>query len=490
MYSTPKQTDNKRHRYEPFPTDALPEPIRGFVSAGAKAIGCDASYLALPVLTVLAAAIGNARRLRIKRSWEACSIIWAAVVGESGTSKTPPFKLAMKPILARQGEALRQFDEAFEEYQLRLQEYERELTDWRRLKRNERAGLEPPTKPDPPEAHRCIVSDATVESLAPLLLANPRGLLLARDELSGWIGSFDRYSGGKGGGDAANWLSMFNAGSITVDRKTGDKKTIFVPSASVSICGGIQPAVLQRSFGREHCESGLAARFLLAYPPAKAKRWTEADVSQKVEEDYAAIIERLNELQMEVDPKSPAGAPEYRPGIVDFTPEAKELWKEYYNQHAGEQIKVHGDLGAAWSKLEEYPARLALVIHLVRWAAGDESLESAMGLDVQSLQAGIRLVTWFKGEARRVYGMFSESEAEQEERRLLEWIDRQGGEVSTRDVQQGCRWLKESGDAEAALKKLAEAGHGSWETIPPGPNGGRPARVFRLSTTSTSTEPH
>ena len=71
--------------------------------------------------------------------------------------------------------------------------------------------------------------------LAPILLANPRGLLMARDELAGWIGSFDRYSGGKGGADAAHWLSMHNGESVTVDRKTGRPRTIHVPSAAVSI---------------------------------------------------------------------------------------------------------------------------------------------------------------------------------------------------------------------------------------------------------------
>jgi hypothetical protein len=54
-------------QYEPFPTDALPSPVRGFVEAGAEAIGCDAAYLALPMLTALASAIGASRRLVLKR---------------------------------------------------------------------------------------------------------------------------------------------------------------------------------------------------------------------------------------------------------------------------------------------------------------------------------------------------------------------------------------------------------------------------------------
>ncbi len=64
---------------------------------------------------------------------------------------------------------------------------------------NQKTADDPPEKPETPQAERCVVSDTTVEALAPLLLANPRGLLLARDKLAGWIGSFDRYAGGKGG---------------------------------------------------------------------------------------------------------------------------------------------------------------------------------------------------------------------------------------------------------------------------------------------------
>jgi hypothetical protein len=74
------------------------------------------------------------------------------------------------------------------------------LSAWKRDKNTKEP---PPKKPDPPRAVRYVVQDTSVEALAPLLLANPRELLVAREELSGWIGSFDRYAGGKGGADAA-----------------------------------------------------------------------------------------------------------------------------------------------------------------------------------------------------------------------------------------------------------------------------------------------
>src|SRR5262249_51488650 len=154
--------------------------------------GCDSSYLALPLLTAIAAAIGNTRRLELKRGWSAPPILWGAIVGESGTAKTPAFRLVMRPVRERQRKALGRYAQALKHYEANLARWEKDMAAW---KRDQHAASDPPEKPDAPQAERFIVSDTTVEALAPLLLANPRGLLLARDELAGWIGSFDRYAG-------------------------------------------------------------------------------------------------------------------------------------------------------------------------------------------------------------------------------------------------------------------------------------------------------
>ena len=142
-----------------------------------------------------------------------------------------------------QGQTLAQHASEIEEYEIALRNYERELQLWKRSK----SGDNPPEKPDEPNPVRFIVSDTTVEALAPILKTNWRGVLLARDELAGWIGGFDRYARGSRS-DAPHWLSMWSGESIVVDRKTGPQRTILVPRAAVSICGGIQPAMPSRGF--------------------------------------------------------------------------------------------------------------------------------------------------------------------------------------------------------------------------------------------------
>ncbi|MBX3404148.1 MAG: DUF3987 domain-containing protein [Phycisphaeraceae bacterium] len=481
--------------FAPFPVDVLPEPIRSFVADAAKAIGCDPSYVALPLLSGLASAIGNTHRIALKRGWTEPAIVWTAIVGESGTMKTPAFKLAMKAIRKAQADAFKEHDAARAEWEAQHLRYEAELTGWKRDAAKKRGGddgytVAPPEKPTPPIARRYIVSDTTTEALAPILLGNPRGVLLARDELAGWLGSFDRYAkAGKAGADSAHWLSMHNGESMTIDRKTGIPPTIHVPSASVSITGGIQPGILGRALGQEHHESGMAARVLYAMPPRKAKRWTESDVDADTEAAVAAVFDRLFSLTMEVDPEGPLLEPDCRPRLVRLADDGKAAWVRFYNEHATEQAELSGDLSAAWSKLEGYAARLALVVHLTRWAAGDATLRDPARVDEASIAAGVVLARWFGDEARRVYAILSESDDDRETRRLVEWIERKGGTVTARDLTHGVRAYRGDPDAaERALSALVEAGIGCWEADAHGPKGGRPAQRFRLVSTVTVTE--
>jgi hypothetical protein len=469
----PKPEKEEDFAYRPFPTAALPRLIRDFVTAGAKAIGCDPAYLALPLLTAIGAVIGNARRLQLKRGWVVPPILWGAVVSESGNIKSPPFRLVMEPFRERQRKALKRYEAAAKQHDANLARWEKAKAAW---KKDQDTNDDPPEKPAPPRAERSIVSDTTIEALAPILLANPRGVLMARDELNGWVSSFDRYAGkGRASTDAANWLSMFNAESIIVDRKTGTPPTIYVPRAAVCISGTIQPGVLRRAFGAEYREAGLLARLLVAWPPRKVKRWSEADIDANAEAELAQMIDRLYCLQPATDND---GEPE--PALVRLSDEAKAVMVAYYNAHAVEHAELTGDLAAAWAKLEEYPARLALVVHFSRWAASDATLVDPGRLDADSMSAGVALADWFKNEARRVYAMLDETDADRDLRRLIESIERKGGTVTPREVQRGCRWLKEPGKAEAALQDLVNAGHGTWRDSPTTVKGGRPTRSFVL----------
>jgi Protein of unknown function (DUF3987) len=460
--------------YKPFPVDLLPEPICGYIRASAAAIGCDPVFIALAMLAAIASAIGNSRRIALKRRWTEPAIVWALTIATSGGHKSPGFDSAMLPVRRRQEKAKRRFAEAMKRCETDLQEYTQKLVEWK----NAGGGDSRPEQPEKPNWERCWTDDTTIEALASLLLQNPRGLLLSSDELSAWFASFDRYAkaGTKSSADAARWLHIHGGRAIVIDRKTGEPRTIFVPHATVSVAGSIQPGVLRRALSREHHENGMAARFLFAMPPKRQKRWTEAEIDEQLETDVLALFDRLYDLQPDHDDDG-----EPIPRLVKLSAAAKhDVWIPFYNQHGREQIELDDDLSAAWSKLEGYAARLALVHHLIRVAADDDKVSDPDTVDETSMAAGIALSRWFGQEAKRVYAMLSESEEDQTIRETMELVQRLSGIVTGRDLQRHSRNYKTAKEAENALQILVQHKKGCWQHSPSDAQGGRPTSVFVL----------
>jgi len=458
--------------YRAFPVEVLPAVVVRFIREASTAMGCDPAYLALPLLAALASAIGNTRRIRLKQSWAEPGVLWCVIVGDSGTLKSPAFDLALKAIRLRQTRAMKEYKRATAEYLEAKEQYDADLKAWRKAKPDDRG--ERPDELEPPTCERLWVSDTTVEALADRLSNAPRGLLVARDELAGWLGSFNQYKAGQGG-DVAHWLEMHRAGPVLVDRKTGDKTTIDVARAAVCIAGGIQPETLRRCLTPEFYANGLAARLLLAMPPKRVKQWTEADIGGNTLDAAGKLFDELLSFQPSTDVD---GEPE--PADVALTDEAKAAWVVFYNQHAQEQAELGGELSAAWSKLEGYAARLALVAHCVRQASGETV--DPWRCDEASMAAGIALADWFGHEAKRVYGVLCESQEDRDRRRLVELVQAKGGRATVRELSRSSRQYANAAAWEQALNELAEAGVGRWQNPKPGAAGGHPVRVFHLLT--------
>lgn len=368
-----------------FPVEVLPERVRVFVLEAADALGVDTALVAGPCLAALAGCIGNRRRIVIKGSWcEAC-VLWIATVMRSGGKKTPTNGLVLKH--------LHELEAA-------------EIAETARRAQSEE-------KPEP--AKRLLVSDITIEGLLSVHARAPHGLLLHRDELAGWLRSFNQYKGGKGS-DAQVWTELHQGNPCLIDRKGSG--TLSVPRAAVSIVGGVQPELLGDVLRGEHLYDGVASRVLFIAPPERVKRWSEETISDDAREGWAGLLDELLAMRPNKD-----GTPKDLP----MTTQAKDAWVRYYNEHAEREDEEDGPLRAAMSKLEAATARLALVIQLA---------EAPKSTRVKSwaIEAGIIISDWFEGQARRVYQGFAETEQEQERRVALEWIAKRGGSTTPREL--------------------------------------------------------
>ncbi len=94
--------------------------------------------------------------------------------------------------------------------------------------------------PEEPILRRYKTEDATVEKISEILLENPQGILVHRDELSGWLRNLEKQGRE---GDRSFYLESWNGtGSFDVDRI--GRGSLHVPALCLSILGGIQPGPL------------------------------------------------------------------------------------------------------------------------------------------------------------------------------------------------------------------------------------------------------
>jgi len=369
-----------------FPVDALPKSCLRFVREAAASIGCAPDLVAVPLLGLLSAAIGNSRQLQLKRGWKESAALFAVVVAEPGDKKTPAQKAALAPVWQAQERFKRKYRERWEAY-------EEELRKWKADERAAAKEGEPaPPKPEEPAMRHAVVDDITVERLADILDETPRGVVSVQDELSGWVLAMNQYKSGGKGADRQFWLRVWSNSPVKVDRKSR-KIPVVIAQPWISVVGSIQPEILpELDIGRN---DGMMDRFLYSYPEPQRMRHTDDEVSVAAER---AILELYGEL---TNLKMPESDGEPFPGTVPMTEEAWQVFKELADKLSEEAhgLGFPGRLRGAWSKLEAYLARLSLILALSRVAGTDEREQ----VEPQDVLAASLLVGYFKAHAQRVF---------------------------------------------------------------------------------------
>jgi putative DNA primase/helicase len=395
-----------------FPIGAMPEGCRRLIEEAAAAIGCPPDFVGLPMLAVLASAIGNSRVLRLKRGWEEGAAIYGAVIADPGEKKTPALKVALEPAKRAQAALKEKYQRAEDEYKREQREYEVDKRD------AAKAGEPAPPPPQPPTMERTLLEDTTVERLAGIQAENPRGVVVVRDELSGWARAMDQYKQAGRGADRQFWLSAWSNSYVSVDRKS-QPHPLIVSRPFIALFGAIQPNVLpELGDGRE---DGLLDRFAFAYPEAQLSGWTDAEISEKAESSYASLYGKLRALYM---PTDEYGDPD--PVRIHLSPDAKAVMIDAINGHRREMYApgFPARLKGPWSKLEAYFARLMLILATAR--AADAGV--AERVEMNDVLAAVLLLDYFKGHARRVYaGLHGDDPDDRLAADIAEFLKERGG---------------------------------------------------------------
>jgi hypothetical protein len=257
-----------------LPVGILPEIVEQFSRIRADQMGIDPGGLAMSAITVAASVIRDSIKIKVKRheNWTESARLWTMLIGDPSYKKSPIMRAAASKIKKMDGDMMRAGNKA--------------LLDWQE-NGGTKGGGPMPAMP------RLRVEDVTMEATQEVCRHSPDGILVLQDELSGWFGGIEKYSGGKGSAkDRSFWLTAFGGGEYAVNRV--GRGSFLIDNLSVSILGGVQPDPIRRIVG-DATDDGLIQRFLpVILQPANIGRDEEGS---DIAHEYDAIIERLHGLE-------------------------------------------------------------------------------------------------------------------------------------------------------------------------------------------------
>ena len=369
-----------------LPAEMLPEPLRPWIDDVAERLCVHREYVAIPALASLGAVVGRTVGIHPKQfdDWLEVPNLWGALIGPPSSKKSPSINEGSAPLdrlAAKAAEAHTQAqaerDANGEIIKLELETIKKrarakgaEAANFRDELQTKLSELE---QNDVPE-RRYLTNDGTIEKLAELLKATPRGLLVKRDELIGLLKTCDK-SGHET--DRAFYLEAWNGkGRHTIDRV--GKGTFHIPALTLALLGGIQPGPLasyvKGAVEGEGGADGLLQRFQLLVWPDRQRPYVNVDrYADTAAKTRAFKIFEFLDTELEKEFPAKEDDPDSIPALR-FSPQAQVLFNEWLETLMGRLLSPELEATPAFhAHLSKYPSlmpSLALLFHLVDVADG------------------------------------------------------------------------------------------------------------------------
>jgi hypothetical protein len=468
--------DDRRGQLPEFPIDELDPQWRSFIERAARGAGVTVAHVVVPLLTVVSGLLGAARRVQVTRSWIEVMSLWGAIIGYSGTGKTPGCDVTVRHLAHVQKDRRRDDDKRRLAHAKKVEVAKAAKAKY---KLDVAAAMEAgKTPPDPPPEsldvpafvpQRLYVSDATVEKLGLLLQARPSGLILFADELAGLFSNLSRYNGGS---DREFWLQSWNGKPHSVERM--GRPSIDIDHLLIGVVGGFQPDKLARSFKGD--DDGLYARFCYTWPAEPPYR-PLTDDAVEIDDWLINALNRVVELSMVDDDGVLASR------TVPLATDARAAFEQFRELVHRERNALEGRERELWAKGQSQVLRLAGTLAYMAWALSGGPEPSR--IDCRWIDAAVAIwrgYFWPHGRAALRRGGLTDHHADA--RRVLSWLRakcKPDDEVSLEDIRRDA--LGQSLDAKgtAALVELLE-GAGWLRRLPIGPTGrGRPRHRWQAN---------
>jgi putative DNA primase/helicase len=475
----PQPLDAELLPVEPFSLESLPISFRPLIEDVSERMQTPPDFAAAAAVVALAGVVNRRAAVKPKREddWTVIPNLWGALIGKPGYMKSPVLRSMTWPLLSIEQRWRMEHKAELTEFEKDEERMNLGHEAWKQsYKKAVSKGEEPPIEPDdslePPPERRLLITDSTFEKLHEILVDNPAGVLIVRDELAGWLAQMD-----KPGRESERqfYLQAWNGDShFNVDRI--GRGTLHVPAVCVSLLGNIQPSrlrtYLQDSITGGPTDDGLIQRFQISVWPETDPAWQLVDrrPNQAAIASVRGVFSKLVELSAE------------DPVRVCFGPKAQELffawWRELEEKVRGE-YGLHPALVAHLAKYRSLFPTLAALFELADRAAA-AGLDADVLINQDHAEQAAAFCQYLESHARRMYGCIASPEmaAARELARHLELGDLRGT-FSTRDVyRKGWSGLTQPDEARSALELLDDSDWVRQRDVLPAVAGGRPTEQW------------
>jgi hypothetical protein len=457
-----------------FPTAIFGPEWSRWLTGTAEAAAAPVDYVGASLIAVSSALIGNARWAEAWPGWSEPPHLWLGLVGDSGDGKSPATAVAFRKVVPElERRMIGDYPEQLREWESNTQVAKQRRRAWEvevaaAVKKHEQPPIKPPdADPEPqPEEPRLVLHDVTIEKVGVLLAAAaPKGLLMVRDELTGFLLGMDAYN------PAARpfWLECWNGGPYRIDRK--NSPPISVIRNVVAWCGGIQPERLVEVMKTP--DDGLLARFIWVWPdpiPFRRSR-VPSDV-----EFATRSLDRLRELDFQHHSDGT-----FAPYFVPLEERAAARLEAFGAAMQRRRDLSTGPLRSAFGKARGLALRLSLVIEFLWWCERDGFYPPPTVISDTALEAATGWVSdYAMPMAERTFGDAACTQADRNITTLARWVAQERpAEVHVRTMQREERLagLTDAETIHAACRALVDAG---W-LIPPPPGTRRQRAVQAYS---------
>ena len=460
-----------------LPLDVFGPAWAAWIKSTAEASACPPDYVATCLLASTSALIGHARWVQATPGWREPPHLWLANIGDSGVGKSGGADALNRDILpVLEARMLGDFPERLAQWQAAAAADAARVEAWEKdVKKATQTGAAPPmppkaeAAPHAPEPPRLRQTDITIER-AGLILAEaaPKGVVVMRDEISGWLLSLNQYNDS----GRAFWIEAYGGRPYRIER-VKHPIPIVISRLAVSVFGSIQPEKLSELF--RDADDGLLARFLWAWPDSLEFRLSRHAPGVQFATE---ALDRLRALDLMPDDGESAQRPLYVPLSEAALPALEAFARDMQRR----QEDAGGLMRSAYGKARGVAIRLALVLAYLRWCAEDGmAAPPAVIAEGIFLDACDLVAEYFMSMAERVYGDAAATPDQRRAATLARWIWKTRPAVAhVRTLQREVRLpgLTSAEPIHAACAELIEAG---WLRPPARPPIGRPPARYPVN---------